>query len=72
MVSSSMRLISIERSGMISILPPIRREVHGTIIVKLQLVSHNLTYQPYHITRPAAITNLDDSTLYLLHVLRGF
>jgi hypothetical protein len=53
MVSSSMHLISIERSGMISILPPIRREVHGTIIVKLQLVSHNLTYQPYHITRPA-------------------
>jgi hypothetical protein len=54
MVSSSMRLISIERSGMISILPPIRHEVHGTIIVKLQLVSHNLTYRPYHIMRPVA------------------
>jgi hypothetical protein len=52
MVSSSARLISIERSGMISILPPVRRQVHGTIIVELQLVSHNLPYRPYHITCP--------------------
>jgi hypothetical protein len=35
MVSSLMPLISIEQSGMISILPPVRRQVHGTIVVKL-------------------------------------
>jgi hypothetical protein len=52
---SSTRLISIEQSGMIDlILPPVRRQVHGAIIVKPQLVSHNLLYLPYHITRPAA------------------
>jgi hypothetical protein len=61
-VSSLMRLISIERSGMISILPPVRCQVHDTIVVKLQLVSHNLPYQPYHIT-PHCKTNLDASTL---------
>jgi hypothetical protein len=27
-------------------------QVHGAIIVKLQLVSHNLSNLPYHITRP--------------------
>jgi hypothetical protein len=34
MVSSLTRLISIERSDMISILQPVRHQVHGTIIVK--------------------------------------
>jgi hypothetical protein len=54
MVSSSTHMISMERSGMISIPPPVRRQVHGTIVVKPQLVSHNLTYWPYHITHPTA------------------
>jgi hypothetical protein len=54
MVSSSTRLISIEQSGTISILPPVQRQVHDAIVVKLQLVQSNLLYRPYHITHPAA------------------
>jgi hypothetical protein len=54
MVSSSTCLISIERSGMISILPPVRHQVHDNIIVKPQTISHHT---------PHCKTKLDDSTL---------
>jgi hypothetical protein len=49
-----MRFITIEHSGMISILSPVWRQIHGATVMKLQLVSHNLPYQPYHITSPTA------------------
>jgi hypothetical protein len=64
-------LISIECFGMISIFPPVWHQVHGAIIVKVLLVSHNLPYHPYHVTSPHCKAKLDGSTFILLHILRG-
>jgi hypothetical protein len=58
-VSSSTSLISIEPSGMISILAPVWRQVHGVIVVKPLAVSRNLQCWPYHITRPHFKIKLD-------------